>query len=78
MIADRPSDWASLVRERRKDMHLSQADVAREMGVSRQWVSNFENGTATDVAQLAAVLELLAALDMTVDLFGEAQHSEAK
>lgn len=65
MIADRVIDWANIVRERRTMLGATQADVAAELGTSRQWVSNFENGRSTSVAELATVLRLLAVLDLT-------------
>lgn len=71
MIADRPVDWARLIRERRTDLNISQADLAVELGTSRQWLSNFENGRSTDTAQLHIVLKLLALLDLTAILTAE-------
>ena len=68
MIADRPADWARIIRERRLVLGMSQADLAAELGTSRQWLSNFENGHGTDTAQIHIVLRLLALLDLTAEL----------
>ncbi|MGO9901686.1 MAG: helix-turn-helix domain-containing protein, partial [Solirubrobacteraceae bacterium] len=40
-------DLTAAVRGRRQKLGLSQADVARLAGVSRQWVSEFESGKPT-------------------------------
>lgn len=68
MIADRPADWARIIRERRTELSMSQAALADELGTSRQWLSNFENGRSTDSAQLHLVLKLIALLDLTAML----------
>lgn len=68
MMADRPADWADIVRERRKSLGRSQSDVADELGVTRQWVSNFENGRNTGSASLAVALTLLSSLGLLADV----------
>ncbi|TFB93192.1 helix-turn-helix transcriptional regulator [Cryobacterium sp. HLT2-28] len=73
MIADRPADWARIIRERRMALNMSQADLAVELGTSRQWLSNFENGRSTDAAQLHVVLQLIALLDLTAVLTAETE-----
>jgi HTH-type transcriptional regulator/antitoxin HipB len=57
---------AAAVRGRRLDLGLSQAELARRAGVSRQWVNEFEAGKPA--AELALVLRLLdaLALELTV------------
>jgi HTH-type transcriptional regulator/antitoxin HipB len=58
-------DARSLARARRLELGLTQGDVARRAGTSRQWIVGFENGgSGTD---LALVLRLFAALDLTLD-----------
>jgi HTH-type transcriptional regulator/antitoxin HipB len=57
-------DLAALARGRRLDRGWSQAEVARRAGVSRKWVSDFETGK--DSVDLAAVLRLLDALDISL------------
>lgn len=55
-------DIAAIVRGRRRDLGLSQAQVAARARVSRQWVSGFEAGKAT--AEIGLVIRLLDALDL--------------
>jgi transcriptional regulator with XRE-family HTH domain len=57
------NDLRNLVRARRTALHLTQAAAAARAGVTRQWVSGFENGQGGD---LTLVLRLLAALDLDV------------
>jgi HTH-type transcriptional regulator/antitoxin HipB len=59
-------DLAAAVRGRRQRLGLSQADVARLAGVSRQWVSEFESGKPT--AELRLVIRLLDALQLSLSL----------
>jgi HTH-type transcriptional regulator/antitoxin HipB len=59
-------DIAAAVRGRRQKLGLSQADVARLAGVSRQWVSEFESGKPT--AELRLVIRLLDALRLSISL----------
>jgi y4mF family transcriptional regulator len=59
-------DLAAAVRGRRQKRGLSQADVARLAGVSRQWVSEFESGKPT--AELRLVIRLLDALQLSLSL----------
>lgn len=62
-------DVATLVRGRRRELGLSQAELASRAGVSRQWVSAFEVGKPG--AELRLVLALLEALDLRLSA-GEA------
>lgn len=50
------------MRGRRKELGLSQTDLARQIGVSRQWVSAFETGKPG--AELRLVMALLDALGL--------------
>lgn len=59
-------DIAAAVRGRRQNLGLSQADVARLAGVSRQWVSEFESGKPA--AELRLVIRLLDALRLSLSL----------
>ncbi len=59
-------DIAAAVRGRRQNLGLSQADVARLAGVSRQWVNEFESGKPT--AELRLVIRLLDALRLSLTL----------
>jgi y4mF family transcriptional regulator len=51
-----------LVRRARRDQGLDQATLARRVGVSRQWISEIENGKSS--AEVALVLRTFAALDL--------------
>jgi y4mF family transcriptional regulator len=59
-------DLAAAVRGRRKDLGLSQAELAARSGVSRKWVYEFEGGKST--AELRLVLRVVDALSLTLDL----------
>lgn len=59
-------DAAAAVRGRRKDLGLSQADLARLSGASRKWVGEFEAGKAT--AELGLVLRVLDALGLNLEI----------
>lgn len=67
MIADRSADWANIMRDRRLERGLSQADLAAQIGMSRQWVSGFESGKA-DKAPLSLALRIAAVLNIDVAL----------
>ncbi|HST59370.1 MAG TPA: helix-turn-helix domain-containing protein, partial [Longimicrobium sp.] len=58
-------DVAELVRDRRKQLGLSQMELARRAGVSRQWLVDLERGKPT--AEVSLVLRTLAAAGMQLD-----------
>lgn len=55
-------DLAAIARGRRRELGLSQAELATRARLSRQWVSAFESGKAT--AEIGLVIRLLDALDL--------------
>lgn len=57
---------AAVVRGRRLELGLSQAQLARRAGVSRKWVYEFEAGKPA--AELGHVLRVLEALGLRLDL----------
>lgn len=59
-------DVAAAVRGRRQSLGLSQADLARQAHVSRQWINEFEAGKPT--AELRLVIQLLDALGLCLSL----------
>lgn len=67
MIVDRASDWANIVRDRRRQRGMSQAELAGRIGTSRQWVSGFESGKAA-TATLSLVLTMAAVLEIDIEL----------
>ena len=67
------------LRDRRKELHLSQADLAKELGYSSpQFVSNWERGLVSPpLASLARLMELLKIPRQTViDLILEDTRKE--
>jgi len=54
-----------LVRDQRKQRDWSQTQLAEKIGVSRLWVSQFENGKQT--VELGLVLKTLRALDLGLE-----------
>ncbi len=59
-------DLAAVVRGRRRDLGLSQAELAARAGVSRKWVYQFEAGKPT--AELRLILRVLDALGLVLDV----------
>jgi y4mF family transcriptional regulator len=59
-------DLAAAVRGRRTDLHLSQAELASQVGVSRNWLNQVEAGKRS--IDFALVLRLLDALGLSLDL----------
>ena len=57
---------AAAVRGRRSDLGVSQGDLARQAGVSRKWISEFEAGKST--AEFGLVLRVLDALALCLEL----------
>ncbi|WP_395638985.1 helix-turn-helix domain-containing protein [Pseudolysinimonas sp.] len=57
-------ELGAVVRDRRRGLRLSQADLAARAGVTRQWVVRFEKGTS-DVS-LSKTFAVLDALDLNV------------
>jgi DNA-binding XRE family transcriptional regulator len=64
VIARKVPDWANLISDRRRSLAMTQAELARLAGTSRQTVIRFENGKATDAASLRLVLALCDAVDL--------------
>ena len=60
MLVRTPSDLGAAIRERRRQLELDQATLAKRIGVSRQWVIAIERGRSR--AELGLVLRALDAL----------------
>ena len=58
------TDLGSLIREHRKSRGWDQAELARRVTVSRQWIIDVEKGKAR--AELGLVLRTLTALGLSV------------
>ena len=59
-----PTDVGLRIRERRKALHLDQAELARRVGVTRQWIIGIEKGKAR--ADLSLVMRTLDALGIVL------------
>ena len=55
-----------LIRDRRRRLSLTQAELAERIGASRHWVMGVEAGKST--VEVGLVLAALAALDLVCDL----------
>ena len=62
-----PADLGAVIREYRKLRGLDQAELAKRIGVSRQWVIGIERGRAR--AELGLVLRALDALGLQLNAF---------
>lgn len=67
-------DVAAAVRGRRKELELSQADLARRVGVSRAWINAVEAGKPR--VEFDLVLRLLDRLDLRLDLVKPGNHGD--
>ena len=54
------------IRDRRRKLKLSQSQLARKVGVGRQWVVAIEHGKSR--AELGLVLRTLSALDLPLTI----------
>jgi len=59
-------DIAAAARGRRLDLGLSQAQVAKRVGVSRKWIVEFEAGKSS--AELGLALRVLDELGLALDV----------
>jgi HTH-type transcriptional regulator / antitoxin HipB len=59
-------DIAAAARGRRLDLGLSQAQVAKRVGVSRKWIVEFEAGKPS--AELGLALRVLDELGLALDV----------
>ena len=66
MRIDSMRDLVVAARSRRRELGLSQEELAARMVVSRQWVSAFENGHPR--AEFGFVMRLLYTLDLRMEL----------
>ena len=65
MLIRTPAELGAVVRDRRKQLKLDQAALAKRIGVSRQWVLEVERGHAR--AELGLVLRAIDVLDIHLD-----------
>jgi HTH-type transcriptional regulator/antitoxin HipB len=69
-------DLAAVVRGRRRDLGLSQAELAVRAGVSRKWIYQFEAGKPT--AELRLILRVLDALGLVLDVTHDEQAAAGR
>ncbi len=60
------SDFGNIVRAERRARGLTQAEFAAEMGVSRKWLSEVENGK--DTAEVGLILMVLRKMGLDLVL----------
>jgi y4mF family transcriptional regulator len=65
MLIRTPADFGAIIRDRRKQLKLDQAALAKRIGVSRQWVIEIERGHAR--AELGLVLRAIDVLDINLE-----------
>ena len=65
MLIRTPADMGAVIRDRRKELGLDQATLAKHIGVNRKWVIGIERGRAR--AELALVLRALDALGIPLN-----------
>jgi HTH-type transcriptional regulator/antitoxin HipB len=63
------SQLGAAVRQQRKSLGLSQADLARLIGTSRQWVIELEKGHPR--AELSSVLRAISELGLLLQIYIE-------
>lgn len=57
MLIRTPADLGALIRDRRKQLGVDQAELAKRIGTSRQWIIGVERGRTR--AELGLVLRAL-------------------
>ena len=71
-----PLDLGLAIREKRRKLKLSQAELAGKVGVGRQWVVAIEQGKSR--AELGLVLRTLSALGLSLTIdSGDRQREPA-
>jgi HTH-type transcriptional regulator / antitoxin HipB len=68
MWINSPDELGHVVRDRRKELGITQADLAKRVGATRHWVIALEQGNPT--AEFDRVLKALIALGLRVDIGG--------
>jgi len=65
MLIRTPADLGAIIREHRKQRGLGQAELAKKVGASRQWVVGIERGHSR--AELGLVLRTLDTLGIRLE-----------
>lgn len=66
MLTKTPLDIGLGIRQHRRRLGLDQAELARRVGVSRQWIVEVERGKPR--AEIGLILRTLGALELEVDI----------
>lgn len=69
-------DLAAIVKGRRKELRLSQADLAERAGVARKSISELEGGKSRP--ELGLLLSVLEQLGLVLDVHGAPPKRRAK
>lgn len=75
MIIRTAKDLGSLIRERRSSAGLTQAELAKRVGVTRQWVIGLEAGKRA--LDLSLVLQTFNALGLQLEVRDRPLHRDA-
>lgn len=59
-------DLGSAIRDRRRELHLDQSDLAKQVGVSRKWIIDAEKGKPR--AEISLLLRTLEVLGLRLSL----------
>jgi HTH-type transcriptional regulator/antitoxin HipB len=65
MFIRTPVDLGAIIRERRRQLGLGQAELAERIGVSRQWIIGVERGRAR--AEIGLLLRTLDTLSIRLN-----------
>jgi HTH-type transcriptional regulator / antitoxin HipB len=68
-------DLTAVIRGRRTDLGMTQAELAKRTGVSRKWIYEFEAGKPT--AELGLLLRVLDALSLGIELTASDRMADA-
>lgn len=66
MRVNTATELGHLVRDKRKQQNLTQAQLANKIGVSRKWLIDLEGGKAT--AEVSLVLRALRSLGIDIEV----------
>jgi HTH-type transcriptional regulator/antitoxin HipB len=66
MLLRTPIDLGSAIRDRRRELHLDQSDLAMQVGVSRKWIIDAEKGKPR--AEIGLLLRTLDVLGLRLSL----------
>ncbi len=68
MLVRTPLDFGLLIRDKRRKLRLSQTELARQVGVGRQWIVAIEHGKSR--AEIGLVLRTFSALGLSLSIDG--------